>query len=243
MKSIQTLTLISLLFTSITSTTDGHVFTEPHRTIVIPFPMTADKAFEWAGWLWSVMLVVWVLLWVAAMKRPKKSEPLSEMLKHGLPVILGFWLLFGSLESWGWLNYRWLPNIPATWLTGLALTSIGIGLSIWARHTLGANWSGGVTLKNKHELIRRGLYRSIRHPIYTGILLAIIGTALIRGNLRGWLGFAIILVAFYFKARREERFLRQEFGPEFDEYTRNSGMFLPIKIFIRTFVKFFKSIH
>ena len=84
-----------------------------------------------------------------------------------------------------------------------------------------------MTLKKDHELIRRGLYRSIRHPIYTGILLAMIGTALIKGHLRGCLGFAVILVTFYFKARREEKFLRQEFGPGFDEHMRNTGMFLP----------------
>ena len=194
---------------------------------MIPFHLTADKASEWAGWLWSALLVVWVLLW-AGMKRAKKLETSSEMLQHALPVVLGFWLLFGSLEHWGWLDYRWLPNVPATWLAGLALTSLGVGLSIWARLTLGANWSGVVTLKKDHELIRRGLYRSIRHPIYTGILVAMIGTALIKGHLRGWLGFAVILVTFYFKARREERFLRQEFGPGFDEHMRNTGMFLPI---------------
>ena len=193
---------------------------------MFPFHLTVDKASEWAGWLWSALLVVWVLLW-AGMKRAKKLESPSEMLQHALPVVLGFWLLFGRLEHWGWLDCRWLPNVPATWLAGLALTSVGVGLSIWARLTLGANWSGVVTLKKDHELIRRGLYRSIRHPIYTGILLAMIGTALIKGHLHGWLGFAVILVTFYFKARREEKFLRQEFGPGFDEHMRNTGMFLP----------------
>ena len=116
---------------------------------------------------------------------------------------------------------------PAASLAGLALTAFGIALSIWARLTLGANWSGIVTLKKDHELIRAGLYRWIRHPIYTGILVAMIGTALIKGHLPGWLGFAVILVTFYFKARREERFLRQEFGLGFDEHMRNTGMFLP----------------
>jgi protein-S-isoprenylcysteine O-methyltransferase Ste14 len=187
---------------------------------VIPFHLTADKASEWAGWLWSALLIVWVVLW-AGMKRAKKRETPSEMLQHALPVVLGFWLLFGRLEHWGWLDYRWFQTGPATWLAGLALTLLGVGLSISARLTLGANWSGVVTLKKEHELIRRGLYRSIRHPIYTGILLAI------TGHLRGCLGFAVILVTFYFKARREERFLRQEFGPGFDEHMRNTGMFLP----------------
>ena len=193
---------------------------------MIPFHLTADKASEFAGWLWSALALVWLVLWVS-MKRAKKLETPWEMLQHAVPVVLGFWLLFGHLESWGWLNYRLFPNVPATWLAGLGLTALGVGLSISARLTLGTNWSGIVTLKKDHELIRRGLYRSIRHPIYTGILVAMIGTALIKGHLRGWLGFAIILATFYFKARREERFLRQEFGPGFDEHMRNTGMFLP----------------
>jgi protein-S-isoprenylcysteine O-methyltransferase Ste14 len=193
---------------------------------VILFPLTADKASEWARWLWSALMVVWLVLW-ASMKRAKKLETPWEMLQHALPVILGFWLLFGHLENWGWLDYRPLPNGPRTWLTGLALTLTGVGLSVWARLTLGANWSGVVTLKKDHELVRRGLYRSIRHPIYTGILVAMFGTALIKGHLRGWFGFAVILGTFYFKARREERFLRQEFGPGFEEHMRTTGMFLP----------------
>jgi len=193
---------------------------------VIPFHLTADNASEWAARLWSTLLVVWLVLWVR-MKRAKKLETPWEMLEHALPVVLGFWLLFGSLENWGWLDYRPLPDVPATWLIGLALTAFGVALSIWARLTLGANWSGVVTLKKDHELIRRGLYRSIRHPIYTGNLVAMIGTALVKGHLRGWLGFAVILATFYFKARREERFLRQEFGPGFEEHMRNTGMFLP----------------
>jgi len=71
------------------------------------------------------------------------------------------------------------------------------------------------------------LYRWIRHPIYTGILIGVIGTAMINGHVRGWLGFVIVWLTFYFKARREERFLRQEFGEGFEEHSRNTGMFLP----------------
>lgn len=193
---------------------------------MIPFDLNTDKASEMASWLWTALMIVWLVLW-AGMKRAKKLETPWEMLQHALPVVLGFWLLFGNLDNWGWLNYRLPLKVPAASLAGLALTAFGIALSIWARITLGANWSGVVTLKKDHQLIRTGLYRWIRHPIYTGILVAMIGTALIKGHLRGWLGFAVILATFYFKARREEGFLRQEFGQGFEEHMRNTGMFLP----------------
>jgi len=186
--------------------------------------LTPDQALEVASWLWMLLLLVWVALWFG-MKRAKKLESPLEMLQHGLPVIVGFWLLFGKQAKW--LNDRlWLATPVMLW-TGLVLTAAGVGISIWARVSLGANWSGVVTLKQGHELIRTGLYRWVRHPIYTGILLSFVGTELIRGRVRGWLGFAVVLLSFYLKARREEGFLREEFGAGFEEHARRTGMFLP----------------
>lgn len=186
--------------------------------------ITLDRASELAGWLWITLLLVWVLLWFR-MKRAKKLETPWEMLQHGLPVVAGFWLMFET--SWKWLNVKLWPGTPAVLWAGVALTALGVGISISARFTLGANWSGVVTLKQGHELIRKGLYRSIRHPIYTGILIACVGTQLIHGHLRGWVGFLVVAATFYFKARREERFLKQEFGAGFEEHVRQTGMFLP----------------
>lgn len=188
--------------------------------------LTADEASNWAARFWMVLAVVWAVLWFG-MKKAKKLEGWGERAQHGILVLLGFWLLFGNLKNWGWWNHQLLPRVPSTWATGLGLTAIGVGIAIWARLSLGANWSGMVTLKDGHELVRKGLYRWIRHPIYTGILLGMMGTALIKGHLRGWMGFAIVFAAFYLKARREERFLREEFGAGFDEHSQQTGMFLP----------------
>jgi len=185
---------------------------------------SVHTALQLAGWLWDALLVVWVALWFQ-MKRAKKLESPLEMTQHALPVVLGFWLLFEN--SWKGLNLRWLPEIPAVPTLGLLLTAVGVGISIWARLTLGTNWSGVVTLKKGHELIRKGLYRWIRHPIYTGILVAMIGTAMIKGHLRGWIGLLVVWAAFYFKARREEKLLRQEFGSSFEEHSQSTGMFFP----------------
>jgi protein-S-isoprenylcysteine O-methyltransferase Ste14 len=185
---------------------------------------SVDTASKLASWLWSSLLVVWVALWFG-MKRAKKLESPFEMTQHALPVTLGFWLLFES--RWKGLNLRLLPEIPVVGTLGLLVTAVGVGISIWARLTLGTNWSGVVTLKEGHELIHKGLYRWIRHPIYTGILVAMIGTAMIKGHLRGWIGFLIVWAAFYFKARREEKILRQEFGASFEHHSRSTGMFFP----------------
>jgi protein-S-isoprenylcysteine O-methyltransferase Ste14 len=189
-------------------------------------PLTADSASDWAGCLWGLLLLVWLLMWFG-IKKAKKLENWGERAQHGLMVILGFWLLFPGPVRLGWLDNRLVPNVREAWVAGLALTAVGVGMSIWARFSLGSNWSGMVTLKNDHVLVRQGLYRWIRHPIYTGILLGMVGSALICGQLRGWMGVGVVLAAFYFKARREERFLREEFGAGFDEHLRQTGMFLP----------------
>ena len=186
--------------------------------------MDAGRASAWAEYFWMALLGVWVVMWFG-IKRVKQRETSLERAQHLIPLLFGFWLLFG--RNWNGLNTRLVPDTPAAWWLGLVLTALGVAISIRARVSLGTNWSGVVTLKNNHELIRKGLYRWIRHPIYTGILLAMIGTALIKGHLRGWLGFLVVWAAFYFKARREEGFLRHEFGGGFEEHARHTGMFLP----------------
>ena len=120
-----------------------------------------------------------------------------------------------------------MPASPITEWTGVVLTAAGVAIAIWARWHLGANWSGVVTLKEGHELIRTGPYRTIRHPIYTGILLALFGTAVAVGEVRGLLAVAIAWASFYWKARREEAFLTQEFGEKFGAHAKQTGMFLP----------------
>jgi protein-S-isoprenylcysteine O-methyltransferase Ste14 len=186
--------------------------------------MDVGRASAWVEYFWMALAGVWLVLWFGT-KRAKKRETSWERVQHLIPLVFGFWLLFG--RNWNGLNMRLVPDAPAARWLGLVLTAAGVAISIWARVSLGTNWSGVVTLKDNHELIRKGLYRWIRHPIYTGILLGMIGTAMIKGHMRGWMGFLIVGASYYFKARREERFLRQEFGEGFEEHARHTGMFFP----------------
>jgi protein-S-isoprenylcysteine O-methyltransferase Ste14 len=188
--------------------------------------LTEEVAWIWVSRMWMLLAAVWVVLWLG-MKKAKKREGWGQRMEHGLLVIAGFYLLSAPQLNWGWLNQRILPDSPTVLLAGLAVTALGIGVAIWARLSLGSNWSGMVTLKANHELVRTGLYRWIRHPIYTGILIGMVGSAMIRGSVRGGVGVALVLLAFYLKARREESFLREEFGAGFDEHSKQTGMFLP----------------
>lgn len=176
--------------------------------------------------LWLLFGAYW-LLSALKRKKTKQRESFLQRLGYTLPLALVFYLLYQRQPHYGWLDNRFFPAWPfGEWL-GVFLTAAGIAVAFWARWHLGTNWSGVVTLKEGHELIRTGPYRSIRHPIYTGILLALFGTAIAFGVVRGLFAVAIVWLSFYIKARREESFLRQEFGPGFAEHEQRTGMFLP----------------
>jgi protein-S-isoprenylcysteine O-methyltransferase Ste14 len=165
---------------------------------------------------------------MAAWSKPsKRSEFPWQRLEHVIPLIFGFLLIYRRDFGWRWLSDRIVPENPAVAVVGLLLVSGGLLFAVWARIALGANWSGTVTIKTGHNLIRRGPYRWIRHPIYSGMLLSLVGTVLLQGQERAMLGFTLVLLALYRKARREERFLSEEFGEGFAEHTKQTGMFLP----------------
>lgn len=188
--------------------------------------MDFSSSRPWIDALWLLFGVYWL---VSAFKRKKtkQRETILQRFGYTLPLFVVFYLLYQHQPHYGWLDNRFFPAGPFGERLGVVLTAVGIGIAFWARWHLGTNWSGVVTLKEGHELIRTGPYRSIRHPIYTGILLALFGTAITFGEVRGLLAMAIVWLSFYIKARREESFLSQEFGPGFAEHKQHTGMFLP----------------
>jgi protein-S-isoprenylcysteine O-methyltransferase Ste14 len=178
----------------------------------------------------NVLWVAWLIYWsVAAIsnKRTRYRESVPSRMLHIVPLVLGIALLVSPRIAGSWLNLRFLPRSPAWFLCGLGLTILGLALSVYARVWLGRNWSGTVTLKEDHELIRGGPYRRARHPIYTGILLAVLGSALAEGQWRGLLALALITVAFLRKIRVEERVLTEQFGEAYTRYRTEVPALLP----------------
>jgi protein-S-isoprenylcysteine O-methyltransferase Ste14 len=183
-------------------------------------------AFPLAVCCWIILWVYWFLS-ARNQKSLKKRESGPERMRQILPMAASYILLFEPFMSFGWLGWRFLPKSPALEFAGLLVTALGVAFAIWARAHLGANWSGAVSIRAGHELIRTGPYRRIRHPIYTGMLLAMVGTALVVGQLRGLAAVAICFTAFFLKASKEEQWLAKEFGDAFENHTRHTGMFLP----------------
>jgi protein-S-isoprenylcysteine O-methyltransferase Ste14 len=179
-----------------------------------------------ASFAWLVFLAYWCVS-ALKLKSIKRREPRGERLIQLVFMVAAYFLMFNDQFSRGWLATRFAPASPSIGKFGVTVTVVGIAFAIWARWHLGENWSATVTLKEGHELISSGPYRYIRHPIYSGMLLAFVGTALALGEYRALISVCIVLVAFYTKAKKEERFLTQEFGEKFREHSRRTGMFLP----------------
>lgn len=128
------------------------------------------------------------------------------------------------------IPYLDLPILPrglVTFWLGAAMLVLGIGFAVWARHHLGTNWSSTVTIKQNHELITSGPYGLVRHPIYTGLLLGFLGSAVATARVRGLVAFGLLLLAIWFKLRLEERWMREQFGPVYENYSRQVSALVP----------------
>jgi protein-S-isoprenylcysteine O-methyltransferase Ste14 len=181
-------------------------------------------------WLHRALWIAFCLYWFAAAFRAKpvkRKETILSRLSHIAPLGMGIWLLVSHGFPGTWLNQRIVPWTPPQFWIGSALLVAGLSLAVLARRHLGGNWSGTVTLKQQHELIRTGPYRWTRHPIYTGLLLAIAGSATADGEWRDVIAVALIAAAFTWKLRIEERFLAEQFPGEYDRYRAEVPALIP----------------
>ena len=174
-----------------------------------------------AGWL------VFIIYWQIAAKNsaPSKSRE-SHRSRQIHQLLLNGGLLLVLIPVVG-LRSRFLPASSYLVAAGLGVQAASGLLAVWARRHLGANWSGEISIKMEHQLIRTGPYRLIRHPIYTGMLGMFAGTALVLGELHALIGFALAMAAYVRKIRLEESNLVQAFGPEYHEYLRKTWALLP----------------
>ena len=176
--------------------------------------------------LWTIFAVVWIFGWLRT-KRTQERAPLAWRLAYGIPVLVGAYLMISETIPFAPLYSRIIPRSSFLQPLALFLTAAGIAFAIWARFYIGQNWSGTVTVKVGHELIRGGPYHWVRHPIYSGILLALFGSALARGKIIGFLGVALFWLGFWIKMRLEEQFMRRTFGEQYVEYSRSTGALVP----------------
>jgi len=174
---------------------------------------------------WIYFLFYWIVSAVRA-KKILQRQSLSSALAHRIPVGLGWWLMVFPRFT-APLNDRLIPHNFLTVMIGTVICVLGLCVTVWARKTLAGNWSSDVTFKQGHELIRTGPYRYVRHPIYTGLLIMMLGTAIEMGFLRSWLGLGVVFVGFWIKLSQEERLLRRHFPEEYPRYQKEVKALVP----------------
>jgi protein-S-isoprenylcysteine O-methyltransferase Ste14 len=181
---------------------------------------------EYINALWIALGALW-LVGAFTAKRKVRVDSSGRRLIHVGLVTLAFVLLFKSEMGAGPLGWRFVPETPAAAYTGFTITLAGLLLAAFARLFLGSNWSGAVAIKENHQLVRRGPYALVRHPIYSGLLLAMLGTAIAFGEVRCLLGLLLAIPGFWQKSLQEEQFLVQEFGTEYVQYRTEVKALIP----------------
>jgi len=177
-----------------------------------------------------LLWLLWLAYWFIAgrnVKATQRHESLASRASHIVPLIIGVILLWSEKLRAGFLSNKIFPPSEELYLAGVCLVALGLAFTVWARIHLGRNWSGTVTVKQDHELVRDGPYRHVRHPIYTGLLLAFIGCALARDEWRGVLGIAIIYAGFWRKLKLEERWMTEQFGEAYRRYITEVPALIP----------------
>ena len=181
------------------------------------------------AYMWGTWALYW---WLAARntKRAIRKESLSSRLAYLIPLVLAALLLWRSTFPWLYLDKRFLPASPSVFWIGSVITACGLLFCVWARVYLGKNWSGTVTIKEGHELISSGPYALVRHPIYSGLLIALCGSAVARGEWRGVLAVGLAACSLWFKLQREEKWLSEQFGESYAAYCQRVAALVPFML-------------
>jgi len=176
--------------------------------------------------LWIAFLLYWKLA-ATHVKTISRHEPFSSGWRHHIPFGLGILLLVWPVHADNFLFNLVFPRTEFSFWLAVALVVSGLAFAIWARLYLGRNWSGTVALKQDHELIQTGPYRWARHPIYTGLLLAFIGTALGQAEVRSFIAVPLIFIAFCVRIALEEHWMTELFPDAYPQYTHRVRMLVP----------------
>lgn len=182
-------------------------------------------ALQFIGACWAAFAIYWTITARSA-KPSAQRQGRAGRAFHLATLVAAAALLIGP--RWPYpLSLMVVPGGPAADAAGAVLCLSGLGGAVWARRTLGDNWSSAVTFKRGHELIVRGPYNYVRHPIYTSMLLMVLGTALAIGRLHAWIGLIVCFVGFAIKLRQEEALMTRHFPDAYPAYRRRVKALVP----------------
>lgn len=178
----------------------------------------------------AVIWLAWIVSWIVAALWASRAEKRAVTWQTALYRLT---LLAGAVLLTPWAARRlaagqlWHVGIDGAYALAL-LTLAGLSFTWWARIHLGRLWSGSITRKQGHRIVDSGPYGLVRHPIYTGLIFALVATAVAEARATGLAGAALITFGLWLKARIEERFLTAELGADaYGDYRRRVPMLVP----------------
>lgn len=175
---------------------------------------------------WTIFVVYWALS-ARSVKATAEMQNWAGRLAQRVPLTLGFAMFFVRFNPGNPLERILIRRTPIVLDCAAALCLLGLLGAIWARRTLAGNWSGAVTLKKGHELVKTGPYRYVRHPIYTSLLLMLLGSPLALGRVSAWVGFLLFCVGLWIKIMQEERLMLRHFAEEYRAYRAEVKALIP----------------
>jgi len=184
------------------------------------------RPYEMLELIW----IAWLFSWVAASFWSGRTQKRVATLET--------WTYRAVMIAGGILLVPWTPMVlgeKPLWHVGYggayllaAVMLVGLGLTWWARIYLGRLWSSVITRKEDHRIIDTGPYAIVRHPIYTGLIIALLATAAAEARATALVGAALVIFGIWLKASSEERFLMAELGPDlYGSYCRRVPMLVP----------------
>ena len=200
------------------------------RPVIKPWLDAHPTRFSLESWPVLASFVPWVLFsiyWEIEAKNSAPAVASESKFSRAVHVILANAALVLMVVPIQGLNQRFVPDVLIVKLVGLAAECAGLALAIWARRVLGRNWSGEITIKTDHELVRRGPYGVVRHPIYTALLAMYAGTAIVSGHMHALVGLVLGILAYLRKTRLEERNLVNVFGEKYGGYRDDTWALVP----------------
>lgn len=171
---------------------------------------------------WATFAVTWVVAALFVKRTVEGSLGWARIV--ALVVLVAVYVVVRPLPS---LRRELWSLTPGTGTIAALLTLAGLAIAIWARVVLGGNWSGTIAFKQDHELIQRGPYAWVRHPIYTGLLLMTLGTAVESTRLAAFIFLGVLFVLLALKARAEERLMMRHFPEAYAQYRRRVRALIP----------------
>lgn len=187
------------------------------------------REIDWTGAFIALCFAIFVVFWIVAAFSTKRTVQSNYWWRAAMLIVAALTVVLVRLNrgQLGWLRTLLWRRTLTTGLIADAVALAGLLIMLWARVVLAGNWSGGVVLKQDHELVTRGPYRFVRHPIYSGLLLLLLAWAIWAGGVRGFVFWGFAAVLLWTKALAEEKLLTQHFGAGYRNYKARVKALVP----------------